>query len=176
MSKEPASESSGKPPASTASTSTGAGSTEPIYRPFQLAQEAFISDLGAVWNDVQRRFQDLQFDYCRSYTQTSQSQFQKDFFTNQKESQAIHEKFRKDFDALVSDPAPRKRCQEAYAKYKDSVKKALADLNTAALDPATLSLVGQSMSWVAQVAAQLESPWFFGAFAPPDSGSSAAKT
>ena len=164
-----------KDPNDRATASSGAGDKGPAYKPFQLAQEAFVSDLGEVWNDVQRRLQDLQFEFARSYGQAAQTQFQKDYFANQKEFQTIQDKFRKDFESLTSDPSIRKRCRDAYTRYQDSVKKAVAQMSTDDMDPATLSLVGQSMLWVAQVAGQVDTPCLFGAFAPPDPSSASVK-
>jgi hypothetical protein len=94
--------------------------------------------------------------------QASQSQFQRDFTANQKEFQAINEKFQRAFESVASDPAPRKRFPDAYVKYKESIKKAMADLNIEKVDPATLAAIGQSINCVAQTAAQVDSPLFLG--------------
>lgn len=120
------------------------------FRDFQVAFETYFSDLNAVSNEVQRRFQEIQLEYIRNLQ--NQAPATKDLFTAQKDFQGVQDKFMRDSQSASMDTSAFSRFSEAYEKYKNSVQSALTGAD---LDPTTMAILGQQLLIVAQTACQL---------------------
>lgn len=125
------------------------------FRDFQVAFETYFSDVNAVSNDAQRRFQEIQLEYLHSLQHQSQTQATKDVVTAQKDFQGVQDKFMRDLQSACADPGAFHRFSEAYQKYKKSVQGALSNVSLDSVDPMTLSILGQHLLVVAQTASQL---------------------
>lgn len=133
---------------------TDSGTVEVSYKPFQLAHDAYFADLTSAWNNLQRRVQDVNFGYLRTCYQMTQAQPPKDAEAYKTDWQQIQEKYQRDCRLASEESNPAKRLSDAYQKYKESIQKAMADLNLEALDPLSLACIANSLLTISQAAYQ----------------------
>jgi len=128
---------------------------------FLAAHDNFFQDLNSTCQDMQRRIMDMNFEYQRMMMQAFQASPLRPQDTNLK--------YQQEMQNLSADTEPTRRINDAYNKYKDALRSAMAGADLEALDPVTLAAIGQSMEIVAQIvsAAQMSQ-----VFWPPQAAAS----
>ncbi len=126
-------------------------SKQPPHKSFQAAYDKYFRELGEIHEDTRRRFMDIQFEYLRKQNQAAQSQ-------DLKALQEAFDEFQRSYNAAAMDTTPLKRYADAYSKYKNEVKKAVAAVDVDDLDSLSLAAIAQSASVVACAASQFGPP------------------
>jgi hypothetical protein len=124
---------------------------EPPHKLFQDAYWSYFQDINTAWHNTQQRLCNVHFEYQREIQKACQTRQQKDF-------QAMQEDYQRALQSALAETDTASRFADAFTKYKNAVRDAVANIDVDALDPTLIAGIGQSLCVVAQFAGQLNWP------------------
>lgn len=118
---------------------------EPPHKRIQLAHEQYYQDIADAWNGFQSRFQSMQSEFARAYEKACTSQQSSDFTT-------ARDDYQNAWQNACQEAVTTKDYVEAYRKYINAIKSALAEADLDQLSFGDVNRLGQSLITISQTA------------------------